>query len=747
MNYLRKELYELIKSDESIFDFIQESSLDGLWYWDLENMEEEWMNPKFWTTLGYDPTKMPHKASAWQDIIFPEDLALAVENIQKHLADPSFPYHQEVRYRHKNGSTVWIRCRGLAIRDKSGKPTRVLGAHTDITQLKRKEQLLLETNRAARVGAWELDLENNTVFWSEITKEIHEVSPGFQPDLATGINFYKEGKSRETITNCIDAAIAEGTSFDVELQIITAKKKELWVRAIGQSEFRAGACQRVYGVFQDIENKKQAETKLQESEEQFRQTFEQAVVGMTLVDKKGTWIKVNDSFCKLVGYSRAELLKSGYKNLVHPDDLKQSNEELTQFAKGEVEVYLKEKRYIHKDGHILYFIIGVSKVVDAHGRIQQFVAQYSDVTERKLAEQKLFQSELQFRETFENAIIGLGLVNKVGEWTTVNNSFCKLVGYNRVELKGLTFRDLTHPEDLDKTVVQLNELATGKRNIFFQETRFIHKSGKTIWLVIGVSKVLDGNGKVLHYVAQYSDVTERKEAEEKARKYSILEAKSKEMEQFAYITSHDLREPLTTLKGYLSLLLEEFSADMSEDAKDILQFSIEGANRMDELIHGLLGYSRLSQVKTLETVDCNKIIRDVLADLSVSIAKNDVTFDIMPLPIIQGYPLEVKLLFQNLISNAIKFRKKEQNPIIKISHQVTSSGWQFQLADNGIGIEDSENERIFHIFQRLNKQDYEGTGIGLANCKKIVELHNGEIWVESELGKGSTFYFSILTRD
>lgn len=744
MNYLRKELYQLIKSDESIFDFIQESSLDGLWYWDLENMEEEWMNPKFWTTLGYDPTKMPHKAAAWQDIIFPKDLSLAVENIQKHLADPNYPYDQEVRYRHKDGSTVWIRCRGLAIRDKSGKPTRVLGAHTDITLLKRKEQLLLETNRVARVGAWELDLRNNTVFWSEITKEIHEVSPDFTPDLATGINFYKEGISRETITKCIEAAISAGDSFDVELQIITAKNKEVWVRAIGQSEFQAGECKRVYGVFQDIENRKQAEKKLQESEEQFRQTFEQAVIGMTLVDKKGTWIKVNDSFCELVGYSRAELLESGYKKLVHPDDLKISNEELTQFAKGEIDVYLREKRYIHKKGHQIYLIIGVSKVLDQNGRIKQFVAQYSDITERKLAEQKLVQSELQFRETFENAIIGLGLVNKLGEWTTVNNSFCKIVGYTRTELKKLTFRELTHPEDLNRTLIALKELAMGKRNIFFQETRFIHKNEKTIWLVIGVSKVTDKNGEVVHYVAQYSDVTAQKEAAEKARKYSILEAKSKEMEQFAYITSHDLREPLTTLKGYLNLLVEEFAAEMPEDAQDILQFTLEGANRMDELIHGLLGYSRLSQVKSLENVDCNKVIKDVLADLHDSITKNEVEFKIASLPNIKGYPLEVKLLFQNLISNAIKFRKKEETPIIKINYQAVPSGWKFTLQDNGIGIESSESKRIFYIFQRLHKQAYEGTGIGLANCKKIVELHNGEIWVESTLGKGSTFHFTLL---
>ncbi|MBU1369897.1 MAG: PAS domain-containing protein, partial [Bacteroidetes bacterium] len=129
--YLKKELYGLIKTDESIFDFIQESALDGLWYWDLEKPENEWMNAKFWTVLGYDPDEMPHKSNAWQSIINQDDLKLASDNLTQHWENPEHPYDQVVRYTHKNGSMVWIRCRGMAIRDKNGKPIRMLGAHQD----------------------------------------------------------------------------------------------------------------------------------------------------------------------------------------------------------------------------------------------------------------------------------------------------------------------------------------------------------------------------------------------------------------------------------------------------------------------------------------------------------------------------------------------------------------------------------------------------------------------------------------
>ena len=493
MNYLKKELYGLINSNEAIFDFIQESSLDGLWYWDLENVGQAWSNEKFWANLGYSLAEVKDKSQLWQTIIYPEDRNIAYQDIQAHINNPTVPFQPTLRFRHKKGFTVWLKCQGKVIFNDAGVPTRLLGTSINITKEKQKEKLLEETNRAAKVGSWEIDLKTNQLYWNDITKEIHEVPLDFQPDLATGIHFYKEGKSRDTISKCVSDAIEIGTPWDVELQIITNKGREIWVRAIGQSEFFEGQCLRVYGVFQDIDQQKRTEDKL--------------------------------------------------------------------------------------------------------------------------------------------------------------------------------------------------------------------------------------------------------------RQLEILEAKSKEMEQFAYIASHDLREPLTTLKGYLNLLSEEFAADMPQDAKDILQFSLEGANRMDELIHGLLGYSRLSQIKVLETVDCNKVLQDVLADLSVSIKKNEVIFEIDTLPIILGHPLELKLLFQNLISNAIKFRKKKVNPIIKISYQATTKGWQFQLEDNGIGIEETETERIFYIFQRLHKNDYEGTGIGLANCKKIVELHNGEIWVVSELGVGSTFYFTILTAE
>ncbi len=235
--------------------------------------------------------------------------------------------------------------------------------------------------------------------------------------------------------------------------------------------------------------------------------------------------------------------------------------------------------------------------------------------------------------------------------------------------------------------------------------------------------------------------------EEKEKRATELVITNKELEQFSYLSSHDLREPLLTIRSFIGLILDEHSEEMNDEAKKYFQFVSDAAVRMDDLIKGLLDYSRLSAAKQLnDGIDCNEILKDLVADYNLLIIKTKAVITIEPLPIIKAFPLELKLLFGNLISNAIKFRKKEIVSEIHISYKKITAGWQFAVKDNGIGIGEKDKEKIFLIFQRLHKRkDYEGTGIGLAFCKKIAELHGGRIWVESILGESSHFYFTILT--
>lgn len=223
-----------------------------------------------------------------------------------------------------------------------------------------------------------------------------------------------------------------------------------------------------------------------------------------------------------------------------------------------------------------------------------------------------------------------------------------------------------------------------------------------------------------------------------------LQNQNKELEQFTYIASHDLQEPLRSLISFSELLEKEFIGKLGENGEFYINFISKSSKRMQLLVKGLLDYSRIGREKKLAEIDCNQIIKDVLSDMMITIKESNAEITVSDLPHLKGYETEIRQLFQNLVSNALKFRKKDVAPKIKIFAQKKEDDWLFSVQDNGIGIEENNKQKLFVIFKRFNnREEYEGTGIGLAHCKKIVELHGGTIWADSKFGEGSTFYFTI----
>lgn len=237
---------------------------------------------------------------------------------------------------------------------------------------------------------------------------------------------------------------------------------------------------------------------------------------------------------------------------------------------------------------------------------------------------------------------------------------------------------------------------------------------------------------------------EKAAAEALAQKAAELERSNAELKQFAYIASHDLQEPLRTITSFCQLLRDECHGKLSTHADEYLRFLTDAARRMTALIKALLDHSRIGTAGKAEAVSADAVVSAVLADLAVSISESGAQIEVDDLPMLRGNESDFRLLFQNLISNAIKFRLKGKAPRVRLSAQQANEAWIFSVQDNGIGIEEPHNKRIFDIFQRGRSQtEYEGTGIGLAHCRKIVELYGGRIWVESIPDHGSTFYFSI----
>jgi signal transduction histidine kinase len=248
---------------------------------------------------------------------------------------------------------------------------------------------------------------------------------------------------------------------------------------------------------------------------------------------------------------------------------------------------------------------------------------------------------------------------------------------------------------------------------------------------------------VLH--AQRSAVAEITRSRNRLKDQSIeLESRNEELEQFAYVTSHDLQEPLRTISNFSSLLSERYGDQLDELGNKSLCFIDQAASRLQQLVVGLLEYSRVGKQGAKELVDCNVVVDEVLRDLAIAIKESETNVQVATLPTVQGYKVELRLLFQNLIDNAIKFKNPDVSPIVRVSASEQANFWLFSVEDNGIGIAPEFHHRIFQIFQRLHhRHEYSGTGIGLAHCKKIVELHGGGIWVESEVGRGATFYFTL----
>ena len=222
-----------------------------------------------------------------------------------------------------------------------------------------------------------------------------------------------------------------------------------------------------------------------------------------------------------------------------------------------------------------------------------------------------------------------------------------------------------------------------------------------------------------------------------------LELKNKELNQFAYIVSHDLKAPLRTITSFIELITLQYEDQLDEEGKTMFGFISEAATRMDKLITDILDFSRIGEDKEMTMVDCHKQVEIIQQDLAARIKDTNTTIEVGELPVVKGYETELRMLFQNLISNAIKFSRPGRSPEIQISAK-EQNGWTFYIKDNGIGIAKEHQERIFGVFQRLHaNSEYEGTGIGLAHCKKIIDLHKGELGVTSSPGEGSTFYFSI----
>jgi PAS domain S-box-containing protein len=484
---------------------------------------------------------------------------------------------------------------------------------------------------------------------------------------------------------------------------------------------------------------------LRESEERFRRTFELAGSGLAHIAMDRRFIRVNRRLCEILGYPEHELLKLRGKDISHPQDSDVINEQRPRLYAGEIGEVRLEKRYLKKDGSLVWVQFAMVVERDAEGRPKYEIAVYDDITARRAAEEALRQSEERFRRTFELAGTGVAQVSLDGRFSRVNPRLCEVLGYSESELCALTVRDVSHPEDRDLVDVPRAKVISGEMDSARLEKRYIRKDGKVVWMTLAIAMERDAEGRALYAISVLDDITERKRGEVALREaHAELQRSNSELEQFAYVASHDLQEPLRMVSSYTQLLGRRYNEKFDSDAREFMAYIVDGAARMKQLIEDLLAYSRVgTKGRDFKVVELERSVRRAITNLKAAIDESGASVSYDPLPTLPADEVQLAQVFQNLMGNALKFRSQAA-PRIRVSVAEKPEAWEIAVRDNGIGIEPQYFERIFMVFQRLhNKGEYPGTGIGLAIVKKVIERHGGHVRVESTLGEGSAFIFTL----
>ncbi len=368
----------------------------------------------------------------------------------------------------------------------------------------------------------------------------------------------------------------------------------------------------------------------------------------------------------------------------------------------------------------------------------------SNFVKRKNYEEMLYESEQKFRSFFENTVIGKSITGLDGS-LQINDAFAEMLGYTREELLNKNWKEITHPADISVSEHGIKDMLDGKIESVRIDKRYYHKNGNVVWTDVSTTLFRNKKGEAKHFITAILDITDRKNYEKEQKQLlKKLQQSNRELEQFAYIASHDLQEPLRMVSSFTQLLEQKYGDKLDDKAKMYIQYSVDGAVRMQNLINDLLEFSRVStRGKEFTDCDTNKVMENVLKSLSSKIKETNAKIKYKKLPVIKADSLQIERLFMNLIGNAIKFCR-EEIPTVEIEANESDDNYQFVVKDNGIGIDGKYKEKVFVIFQRLNtREEFQGTGMGLAICKRIVERHNGEIWFEKNEDIGTTFYFNI----
>lgn len=598
---------------------------DNVWEFDFES-GHTYFSENIYGFIGYTNQELREDEELWKRCIHPDDRSMVDIIAKDYLAGKITQHELEYRIHHKDGTQKWVMDRGVVMDyDDAGKPLRIIGTQTDITERKRAQEILAENERRFR------DLTQNVpgviYEWHEYadgTFKFNYVSPrireffGLEPEEMNKVVDYIHPEDRERWRISIEESNARETPWFFEGRLLYPDGTIKWWQGSSLLSFKSDTTKVYNGIMIDITRNRRLEQLAREKEEQINLFVRHTPAAVAMLDHEMKYLIVSDRWYRDYGLEGQDIIgRSHYE--IFPE------------------------------------------------------------------------------------------INDMPEWKE----------HHRLCLAGASIK-----KEID---------------------HFRRKDGTVDWLTYEIHPWRKSNGRIGGIIMFTEVINERVKAQRDLENLNNqLQSSNKELEQFAYVASHDLQEPLRMVSSFLQLLQKKYAANLDETANKYIHFAVDGSNRMKKLINDLLQFSRVgTQSGEMEWVDLHKTVQQVLGGFQSDLEETSAQVELEALPRIKGNAVQLEQLFRNLISNALKYRS-EAPLVIRIGALEEEERWVFFVGDNGIGIEDKYFEKIFIIFQRLhNRNEFSGTGIGLALCKKIVERHGGTIWVKSKPGEGSVFYFSI----